>query len=276
MVQTNRRRCPRRGFVSSTTGARTGESPRLSPARDGAGKSELVRQHLLDLIEDGLGPHEKLPTERQLADLLGVSRLTVRRALDDLTAQNRVYRIQGSGTFVRPSRIAKSIELTSFSQDMRSRGLVPGSVAIEIWEEPAGAPLAAVLELSPGTPVVSVRRVRTADGVRMCLEQLQLPATLVAGLTSEDLTGSLYEVLAERYGVVIDHADQSIRATVLDPDDAARLGVPAYSPAFEVKRLAVDTRGRPVERAVSLYRGDKYSYDFTVQVSPAGGPRGTA
>ena len=240
------------------------------------GKSDRVRQHLLDMIEDGLGPHDKLPTERQLADELGVSRLTVRRALSELTVQNLVYRIQGSGTFVRPSRIAKSIELTSFSEDMRSRGLVPGSVAIEIAEEPAGAQLAAVLELSPGTLVTSVRRVRTADGTRMCLEQLQLPTHFVPGLTSQDLTGSLYELLAARYGIVIDRADQSIRATVLDPEDAARLGVPAYSPAFEVKRIAIDNRGRPVERAVSRYRGDRYSYDFTVQVFPTGAPRGTA
>jgi GntR family transcriptional regulator len=240
----------------------------------GTGKSERVRQHLLDMIDNGLGPHEKLPTERQLAEILDVSRLTVRRALSDLTNQNLVYRIQGSGTFVRPNRIAKSIELTSFSEDMRSRGLQPGSVAIEITEEPAGAQLAAVLELSPGTAVTSVRRVRTADGTRMCLEQLQIPSHLVPGLTSRDLAGSLYELLATRYRIVIDHADQSIRATVLDPEDAERLGVPAYSPAFEVKRTAVDTRGRPVERAVSLYRGDRYSYDITVQVNPRG-PRAT-
>jgi GntR family transcriptional regulator len=222
----------------------------------------------LDMIEDGLGPHDKLPTERQLAEMLQVSRLTVRRALDDLTAQNLVYRIQGSGTFVRPSRIAKTIELTSFSEDMRSRGLAPGSVAIEISEEPAGAQVAAVLELSPGTPLTSVRRVRTADDTRMCLEHFQVPSYLVPGLTSSDLTGSLYELLSSRYGIVIDHADQSIRATVLDPGDAAQLGVPPYSPAFEVRRIAIDSRGRPIERAVSLYRGDKYSYDFTVKVSP--------
>jgi len=239
-------------------------------------KSELVRQHLLALIEDGLAPHDRLPTERQLADMLQVSRLTVRRALDELTVENLVYRIQGSGTFVRPTRIAKSMELTSFSEDMRSRGLVPGSSAIHVTEEPAGAQLAALLELSPGTPVTSVRRVRTADGAPMCLERIQIPTHVAPGLTSQDLTGSLYELLATRYGVVIDRADQSIRATVLDADDAGRLRVPTYSPAFEVRRIAIDNRGRPIERAVSLYRGDRYSYDLTVQVFPTGQSRGGA
>jgi GntR family transcriptional regulator len=248
----------------ATAAASPGDGRRRDP---GLGKSERVRQHLLGVIEDSLGPHDKLPTERQLADSLQVSRLTVRRALSELAAQSLVYRIQGSGTFVRPPRIAKSIELTSFSEDMRSRGLVPGSVAIEVAEEPAGAQLAAVLELSPGTPVVSVRRVRTADTTRMCLEHISIPRSLVPGLTAEDLSGSLYELLATRYGIVIDRADQTIRATVLDPHDADRLGVPAYSPAFEVRRIAIDNRGRPVERAVSLYRGDRYSYELTVEVS---------
>jgi GntR family transcriptional regulator len=193
--------------------------------------------------------------------------LTVQRVLDDLTKENRIYRIQGSGTFVRPTRIAKSMELTSFSEDMRSRGMAPGSLEISVTQEPAGADLAAQLELSPGSPVVSIRRVRTAEGAPICLERSQLPAELVSGLSAEDVSGSLYDLLAARYGIRIDRADQTIRATVLDPDDASGLEVAAYSAAFEVERLAVDHRGRPVEHAVSLYRGDRYSYQLTVAVA---------
>jgi GntR family transcriptional regulator len=240
--------------------------PPPRPKRSG-GKSERVRHHLLDMIESGLGPHDRLPTERELAEKLGVSRLTLRRVLDDLAAENRIYRIQGSGTFVRPERISKSMELTSFSEDMRSRGMAPGSLDISVSEETAGAKLAAVLELTPGSPVVSIRRVRTADGTPMCVERSQLPADLVPGLTAKDVSGSLYDVLAGRYGIQIDRADQSVRATVLDPDDAGRLGVPAYSAAFEVDRLAVDNRSRPVEHAMSLYRGDRYSYELSVTVA---------
>ncbi|WP_270888316.1 GntR family transcriptional regulator [Pedococcus sp. 5OH_020] len=236
-------------------------------AKSNGGKSERVRRHVLQTIDAGLGPHDRLPTERELAEQLGVSRLTVQRVLDDLTTENRIYRIQGSGTFVRPTRIAKSMELTSFSEDMRSRRMAPGSLEISVTQEPAGANLAALLELSPGSPVVSIRRVRTADGAPICLERSQLPAELVPGLSAEDVSGSLYELLAERYGIQIDRADQTIRATVLDPDDASDLEVPAYSAAFEVDRLAVDHRGRPVEHAVSLYRADRYSYQLTVAVA---------
>lgn len=228
--------------------------------------SERVRQHVLEFIEGGLAPHDRLPTERELAEALDVSRVTVRRVLAAMAAENLIYRIQGSGTFVRPHRITKAMELTSFSEDMRSRGLVPGSVAIYVSEQPADAQLAAILELTPGTPVVSIRRVRTADGERMCLERSQLPAHLVPGLTSRDLRGSLYDVLADRYGVTIDRAETRVQATVADPEDAAQLGIPPYSAAFRVSRTAVDHRGRPVEHAVSLYRGDRYSYEFTVEV----------
>src|SRR5665647_3936558 len=90
--------------------------------------SHRVRDHVLALINGGLAPHAKLPTERELADELDVSRVTVRRVLGSLAAESVIYRIQGSGTFVRPHRIAKAMELTSFSEDMRSRGLVSGSL----------------------------------------------------------------------------------------------------------------------------------------------------
>lgn len=235
--------------------------------------SQRVRDHVLGLI-DGLAPHEKLPTERELAEALDVSRVTVRRVLGSLTAENLVYRVQGSGTFVRPHRIAKAMELTSFSEDMRSRGMVPGSIGIEVRAGQADAELAAVLELTPGAPIVTIRRVRTADGERICLERCELPAGVAPGLTAHDLQTSLYDVLRERYGVTIDRAETTVTASVADPEDAAQLGVPPYSPVFKVSRIAVDDRGRPVEHAVSLYRGDRYSYEFTVEVArprPLGG-----
>src|ERR1700748_644412 len=99
----------------------------LSPADGGrVTKSELLRRHLLELIDESLSPHDKLPTERDLADEFSLSRLTVRQVLARLAAEGWVYREQGSGTFVSEPRIAKSLELTSFSEDMRARGLRPG------------------------------------------------------------------------------------------------------------------------------------------------------
>jgi GntR family transcriptional regulator len=89
----------------------------------------------------------------------------------------------------------------------------------------------------------------------------------LAGAPGAELRGLLYELLATRYGITIDRAETTVRATVMNPEDATHLGIPPYSAAFEVGRTAVDDRGSPVERAVSLYRGDRYAYEFTVEVA---------
>ncbi len=228
-------------------------------------KADRVRQHLVAVIDGGLAPHEKLPTERDLADEFEISRLTVRRALDQLESDGIVYRVQGAGTFVSDKTIAKSFELTSFSEDMRARGLEPGSLSVTAEVEPAGARIGYALGLSPGESVVHIRRVRTADSAPMCLENSYLPDRLVPGLARRiQDDGSLYHVLDEGFSLRLERADQVIKATVLDPHVAELLHVPAFSPAFLVMRTGFDSRGRAVEYAESLYRGDRYSYELTV------------
>ncbi|MCR2824965.1 GntR family transcriptional regulator [Microbacterium sp. zg.Y909] len=228
-------------------------------------KADLVRRHLMSVIDAGLPVHEKLPTERELADEFEISRLTVRRALDQLENEGWVYRVQGAGTFVSERTIIKSFELTSFSEDMRSRGMVPGSLPVSVAIVPAGQRISYALNLTPSDSVAHIRRVRTADDAPMCLENAWLPEPIVPGIVGALGESSLYELLEQRYNVQIERADQIIRATVLDPDVAALLNVPAFSPAFLVSRTSYDVRGRAIEYAESLYRGDRYSYELTVQ-----------
>jgi GntR family transcriptional regulator len=230
----------------------------------GKSKSALLRSHLIGLIESGLRPHDKMPTERDLAEQFAVTRLTVRRALDQLGHEGRVYRTQGAGTFVSEPRIAKSVELTSFSDDMRARGLVPGSLLVEIAEVPAGAEIGARLGISPRDAVARIYRVRTADGEPMCIERTHVPAALAPGLASRAIDGSLYQLMADVYHLRAEKAEQSIHATVLEAEAAHRLGVAEFSPAFKVSRVAFDARGRRIEYAESVYRADRYSYDFVI------------
>jgi GntR family transcriptional regulator len=228
------------------------------------GKSEQVRRHVLHLVETQLGPHEKLPTERELAAELAVSRLTVRRVLDNLEHERRVYRVQGAGTFVSEPHVAKSLELTSFTEDMQSRGMTPGSHLLIAEQTPAGARIGQALALSPAEPVVHITRVRTADDEPICLEHSYIPASIVPGLLEHDLAGSLYELLDTNYRLHLERANQTILATVVEPGEAQLLNVPPFSPAFKVERTGYDTRGRAIERAESLYRADRYSYQVTL------------
>jgi GntR family transcriptional regulator len=227
-------------------------------------KHELLRTHLGRLIDHQLAPHDQLPTERDLAQEFGVSRMTVRQALERLKNERRVYRVQGAGTFVAPPAINKSIELTSFSDDMRRRGLQPGSRLRVAESVPAGAETGFALGLSPSTPVAHLERVRTADGVPMCVEHAYLPEAFVPGLLDQPLDNSLYDLLRDRYRISLVRAEQSIRATVLDQATAALLEVPAFSPALLVERTGYDQRDRPVERAISTYRGDRYAYQIAL------------
>jgi len=221
-------------------------------------KQSVTRQQVLDLIEQ-LGVGNAIPSERQLSADLGVSRLTVRAALDDLAREGYVVRRRGSGTYVQHPKIAQELTMTSFSEDMRRRGMVAGSRTIELREIHAGAAVGRALSVSPDARVTLIRRLRLADGEPMALETLHVPASLVPGLTRDRLeNSSFYDLLEHDYGVVISHGTQSIEPTVTNDEESELLGVPLHSPAFLFERTSRTDEGETVEFVRSLYRGDRY------------------
>jgi GntR family transcriptional regulator len=227
-------------------------------------KHEALYTALRTEIGSALRPHDPLPSERELVARFGVSRATVRQAVGRLEEEGLVYRSQGSGTFVAdPATISKSLALTSFSEDMRSRRLTPDSRLLDLTLVPARVAVAHDLALSPGAEVAHLRRLRLADGLPMCIEEVWLPTERVGELDADIVGGSLYDVLAAR-GVRPHHADQVIAATVVDADQARLLGVAAYSPALRVDRITYDESGVAVERAESIYRADRYDFRITV------------
>lgn len=220
-------------------------------------KQSLTKAQVLDLIER-LGVGTALPSERQLSADLGVSRLTVRAALDDLAREGYLVRRRGSGTYVQQPKIAQELTMTSFSEDMRRRGMVPGSKTLSIGRELAGARLGRLLHVSPSEQILVIKRLRLADGETMAIETLHLPQALVPGLSAGDLSGSLYDLLRDRYGITIASGTQAIEPTVTDEEESAALGVPLHSPAFLFERTSQDQGGRTVEFVQSVYRGDRY------------------
>ncbi len=221
-------------------------------------KQVLTRQRVLELIEQ-LHVGQAIPSERKLSTDLGVSRLTVRAALDDLVRDGYLVRRHGSGTFVSEPKIAQQLTLTSFSEDMRRRGMTAGSRTIELRETHAGAAVGRALRVSPDARVMLIRRLRLADGEPMALETLHVPADRVPGLTRELLEdASFYELLEKHYGVVIESGMQSIEPTVTNEEESELLSVPLHSPAFLFERTSRTPEGETVEFVRSLYRGDRY------------------
>lgn len=220
-------------------------------------KQSHTRQQVLDLIQR-LGVGNAIPSERQLSSDLGVSRLTVRAALDDLARAGYLVRRRGSGTYVQQPKISQELTITSFSEDMRRRGMAPGSKTLSMETILAGARLGRFLQVSPSEPILVIKRLRLADGETMAIETLHLPQGLVPGLTAKDLSGSFYALLHERYGIHIAHGTQAIEPTVTNEEESAALGVPLHSPAFLFERTSLDERDRIVEFVHSVYRGDRY------------------
>jgi GntR family transcriptional regulator len=220
-------------------------------------KQSHTKQQVLELIEQ-LGVGTALPSERQLSADLGVSRLTVRAALDDLAREGYLVRRRGSGTYVQQPKISQHLTMTSFSEDMRRRGMAPSSRTLSLTRELAGARLGRFLNVSPGEEIVVVRRLRLADGVSMAIETLHIPASIVPGVTPKELEGSFYELLRTKYGIEIATGSQAIEPTVTNEEESAALGVPLHSPAFLFERTSRDAAGRTLEFVHSIYRGDRY------------------
>lgn len=222
------------------------------------GKQEDTRERVLDLIEM-LEVGQAIPSERQLASDFGISRLTVRAALDELVRDGYLDRRHGSGTYVTEPKIAQPLTLTSFTEDMRRRGMVPGSRNLELVSMIAGARLAHRLGVSPEARVVRVKRLRLADSIPMAMEVLHVADDLVPGLSRSDFEGhSFYELLRERYGITIASGTQSIEPTVTNEEESEVLGVPLHTPAFLFERTTVSESGRTIEFVRSIYRGDRY------------------
>src|ERR1041385_9183241 len=137
-------------------------------------KQSAARQQVLELIQR-LGGGTAIPSERQLRADLGASRPTVRAALDELAREGYLVRRRGSGTYVQQPKISQELTMTSFSEDMRRRGMAPSSTTLSLTRELAGARLGRFLNVSPGDEIVVVKRLRLADGGSMAIGALHIP-----------------------------------------------------------------------------------------------------
>ena len=219
-----------------------------------------TEQALRDLIlrgnwKDG----DQLPNETRLTEILGVSRITLRHALRRLEESGHLRREHGRGTFVRRSTIVAGIRgLTSFTDEMANLGEAASTRRTRAEEMPADEEVAAALGLEPSEPVVRLRRVRLGDGNPIGVQTAFLPLARVPGfLPIEGEIASLYTLLRDRWGIEPRQAEEIYRVGTVALEDAGDLGIPAGSPAFEVRRLTSDAQG-PFEYVQSTMRADRY------------------
>lgn len=208
-----------------------------------------------------------VPPERELSAMLGVSRVTVRRAIEELVQEGLLQSKQGSGTSVS-GRVEQALSaLGSFSEDMLRRGYVPGSrwISRELAHPSPDEILA--LGLAPTEPVIRLARVRTADGAPIAVERAALRAALLGG--ELDFGDSLYEAL-RRHGVFPQRAFQRLRAEVVSGPDARLLGLQDAGPVLATERRSFTNEGRPVELTRSIYRGDRYDYVVELRAAARG------
>lgn len=231
-------------------------------------KHARVRQHILSLIKAGLGPGDAIPSERELCEHFGVSRMTVRQAVDTLVADGLLRRKQGKGTFVAPPKLDLQLRLTSFSEEMRRRGMEPGAVVLIAETIPADAEVARALEVDQGAPVHHMRRLLTADSTPMAIEENWVPASVLPDLLAGALSFSVYGELT-RAGLDPQWGEDVIEGRAVSAEEATLLSVPERAPALAIVRRTFH-RDLAVEYSHCLYRADRYTLWVPVA---APGPR---
>lgn len=238
-------------------------------------KYAQLRDVLAELAAHELEPDDAIPSERELMEMYGVSRATVRKAIDTLVADELLNRINGKGTFVARPRLESRLHLASFSQDMRRRGLTPSTRARSIQREAPPAEVVQSLGLAKGELTWRLDRVRLADGAPIAHERGWYPERLLPGLPQHDLGDSLYELFRDQYGLTIDSAEQTLWGETADGSLAELLDAPLYTPLLVFRRVS-RAGDDMLEHVVSRYRGDRYRLHMTLGPDTNGPFAGTA
>lgn len=218
-----------------------------------------VKENLAKLIISGEWPPGiRLASERELTDQLGVSRVTVRNAIQALEEDGLVYRVHGKGTFVaKPKMEMNAHDLISFTSSMLRRGNQPSAQVLEFSRISASRKVAKALEVELGHQVYRVRRLRRANNLPLVIELSFFPRDLCSRLEEVDLAAvSIYHVLYEEMGIQCRKVHQSLEAVAATEEEAQILEVETGFPLMLVERLCYNTDGRVIEFAKDLYRGD--------------------
>lgn len=223
-----------------------------------------LEEIIKDLIEKGeLKPGDSLPAEREYAEQFQISRMTVRQALNELVNDGYLYRVKGKGTFVaeRKPKIEQALQgLTSFTEDMKARGMKPGSQLLQFEIIQATSLIANQLGIQEYGPVYEMKRIRLADNEPMALETNYISTNFIKGLTEKIVNQSLYSYIEKQLNLKIDYASQVIESSIANELEAEYLNILPGAPIMLIQRNTFLKDGTPVEFVKSTYRADRYKF----------------
>jgi GntR family transcriptional regulator len=218
----------------------------------------------LQIENEEFQAHEPIPSERQLESRYNLSRPTIRQAIDLLSRQGYLYRVHGKGTFVSPPKLQKGmLELTSFSEDMRNRGLIPGQKILEFGYVEPNKETKRQLEISDEKKkVLRIKRLRLGDDEPIGLQDSFLCLDDKLDISREEIEkfGSIYAILQEKFGIYPTEADETLEVTLATREEANLLKIPEGSPLLLSERTLWSQDRKAIEFVRILYRGDKYKY----------------
>ncbi|MDQ0428439.1 GntR family transcriptional regulator [Planomicrobium stackebrandtii] len=226
-----------------------------------------IEEQLKQQIQQGDFPiGTAIPSERELTERFGVSRMTVRQSITNLVNDGLLYREKGRGTFVASPKVEQPLNgLTSFTEDMVSRGMVPSSklIGFEILE--AEPDVAEDLQLAAGDKVYFVERIRFADDKPMAIERTYLPVERFPDLTEDSFQGSLYAIIENNQQLKISRATQRMEAGLVKKEDADLLQIKPPAAILMIERISYLEGELPFEVVRSTYRADRYKFTTDIQ-----------
>lgn len=221
------------------------------------------------LIETNeLKPGDLLPSEREFTEKYNISRMTVRQAINNLASEGLLYRQKGKGTFVAENKFEQDLSgLTSFSEDMKSRGLIPSNKLISFKTISGNTELASILKLNAADTIYEIKRIRLANDEPVALETVYTPKKLVGEMTEQDVTTSFYHYLENKLQLQIGYGTQSIEAVLATDNEINHLRIKEGNPILLMKRTSYlqEDLETPVEYVKSAYRADKYIFHLQMK-----------
>lgn len=224
-------------------------------------KYNKIADYYLHLIESkALADGDRLPSEAEMSLLFKASRITVRRAMEEIAKAGYLERIQGKGSFVRTlKRDLQLNHLEGFTEEMKAKGLTPTSGVISACIQPCEQNVADHLAIETGAQITLIKRLRLADDEPVAFERVFVPFHLYPELVHEDLSGSLYGLLADR-GLKVSRASQNISAGFAPRAVCDLLKISQNAPTLNIERITYLDDGTPLEYVLSIYRSDRYTF----------------